>query len=297
MEPNPVLKKLGFADDDRVVIIHADDIGMCHASLSAYIDLMDFGLVSSAATMVPCPWFPATAAYCREHPNVDMGVHTTLTCEWDSYRWGPISTSDPASGLIDSEGYFWRSTREIQDHGDSEAARIELNTQVQRAIDSGINPTHIDTHMGAVVHAKYSTHYAALGSTFHIPVLAMRWDAETFKQARKTDDETAQHVEQQTRDMEAQGIPLVDHMGGMPLGGEKPLELAQQKFSELKPGITHFVIHPSKDTPELRAIAPDWHARVADYEWFRTEALRDFIRNQGIHVIGYRPLCELMRNL
>lgn len=297
MQPNPALKKLGFAANDRVVIIHADDIGMCQASLSAYADLVDFGLLSSASTMIPCPWFPATAAYYREHPHVDMGVHTTLTCEWDHYRWGPISTADPASGMTDSEGYFWRSTREIHDQGQPEAVRVELNAQVQRAIDSGIDPTHIDTHMGAIAHAKYIAHYTALNTAFQTPTLMLRWDAETYKHVRHTDDETAQRAEQQTRELEAQGIPLIDHMSGMPLDGEKSLELAKQRFAALKPGITHFVIHPSKDTPELRAIAPDWQARVADYEWFRTEALRDFIHAQGIQVIGYRPLRDLMRNL
>ena len=97
MHPNPVLKKLGFAPEDRLVIIHADDIGMCHASVAAYRDLMDAGLVSSAAVMVTCPWFPLVAEYCRQHPDADMGVHLTLTSEWDSYRWGPISTPFPAT--------------------------------------------------------------------------------------------------------------------------------------------------------------------------------------------------------
>ena len=98
---NAALKQLGYAADDRVVIIHADDIGMCHATLPAMADLLDFGLLSSAATMVPCAWFPQTAAFCRDHPTVDMGVHLTVNCEWEAYRWGPISTRDPASGMLD----------------------------------------------------------------------------------------------------------------------------------------------------------------------------------------------------
>ena len=108
MLPNPVLKKLGFGDCDRLVIIHADDIGMCQASLAAYGDLVEFGLVSAASTMVPCSWFAATAQFCREYPGagVDMGVHVTLTSEYDGYRWGPVSTRDPASGLLDQAGAF-----------------------------------------------------------------------------------------------------------------------------------------------------------------------------------------------
>ena len=109
MAPNPVLKKLGLSDEARVVIFHADDIGMCQASLAAYADLVGVGLISAASTMVPCPWFPATAAFCRANPDrVDMGVHITLTSEWADYRWGPTSTCDPTSGLLDADGYMHR---------------------------------------------------------------------------------------------------------------------------------------------------------------------------------------------
>ena len=79
MEPNPILKKLGYSNNDRLVIIHTDDIGMCHASVQAYSELVDFGLISSGATMVPCPWFPQVAMFCRQNTKVDMGVHLPLT--------------------------------------------------------------------------------------------------------------------------------------------------------------------------------------------------------------------------
>src|SRR5512137_730397 len=150
MHPNPVLRKLGLADDDRAVIIHTDDIGMCQASLAAFADLVDFGLISSGATMVPCPWFPEVAAYCRAHPSVGLGVHLTLTSEWDSYRWGPISTRDPASGMIDDDGYFYRRSEPVQECADPEAVLVELQAQVERALKAGIDVTHVDTHMGTV---------------------------------------------------------------------------------------------------------------------------------------------------
>src|SRR4030043_269782 len=147
MEPNPILKKLGFANNDRLVIIHTDDIGMCHASVQAYSELVDFGLISSAATMVPCSWFPQVALFCRQNAKVDMGVHLTLTSEWNTYRWSPISTHRLESGLIDSEGYFHRRSEDVQTSGDPEAVQIELQAQLDRAISAGISITHLDTHM------------------------------------------------------------------------------------------------------------------------------------------------------
>ena len=106
MQPNPVLKKLGFSNDDRVIIIHTDDIGMCQASVDAFADLVDFGLISSGAVMVPCPWFLEAAKFAVAHPEADLGAHMTLTSEWETYRWGPVSTRDPETGLMDEEGFF-----------------------------------------------------------------------------------------------------------------------------------------------------------------------------------------------
>ena len=72
------------------------------------------------------------------------------------------------------------------------------------------------------------------------------------------------------------------------------LEDAKRAFDSLPGGITHFIIHPSKDTPELRAITPDWRCRVADYETFLKEELRQYLKDTGVHVIGYRALKDLM---
>jgi hypothetical protein len=295
MQPNPVLRKLGLRDDDRVAIIHADDVGMCHASVSAYGDLMDFGLVSSAATMVPCGWFSALAAYCRQHPGMDVGVHLTLTCEWDTYRWGPISTRDSASGLIDDEGFFYRSSNEAVTHGNPAAVAIEVKAQIERALAAGVDATHIDTHMGTMTFPPLIPLYIQAALEYRLPVMFFRWGEEKLR-ARGYDAERIAQALKLIEMLEAQNMPLIDHIVGMPLEGEKPLELAQQAFAALEPGITHFIIHPSHDTPELRAIAPDWRARVADFEWFASEKLRDFIRDAGIHVIGYRALRDLLRS-
>jgi chitin disaccharide deacetylase len=102
--PNPVLKKLGCSNADRLVIIHVDDVGMCQASIAAFEELWQAGIISCGAVMVPCPWFPQAAAYARNNPQADLGVHATLTSEWQTYRWGPVSTRAPASGLMDAEG-------------------------------------------------------------------------------------------------------------------------------------------------------------------------------------------------
>src|SRR5690606_16411902 len=120
-------KGLGYSETDRVVIFHADDIGNSHASVQAYMDLFEFGLITSAAVMVPCGWFPLVAEFCRQHEAVDMGVHLTLNCEVNACRWSPISTTDAATGLIDSEGYLPRTIAAVQTNATPEAVDAEVN--------------------------------------------------------------------------------------------------------------------------------------------------------------------------
>jgi predicted glycoside hydrolase/deacetylase ChbG (UPF0249 family) len=294
ISPNPVLKKLGLSDTDRVAIIHTDDIGMCQASVDAFADLNEVGIISSGAVMVPCPWYLQAAEYARQHPQADLGIHLTLTSEWKNYRWGPVSTRDPVSGLIDEEGYFYHLTAPAQEHGDPAAVDLELNTQVERAIRAGIVPTHVDTHMGTVAHPKFMGTYIQLAMKFRVPLMIFRLD-EVGWQAMGLDPEFAKMAAALIEQLEGSGLPLLDGMTGMPLDiEENHLERTKQALSDLKPGITHFIIHPSKDTPELRAITPDWRCRVANYQDFSNEELRKHIRNIGLHVIGYRTLKELM---
>jgi predicted glycoside hydrolase/deacetylase ChbG (UPF0249 family) len=292
--PNPVLKKLGLAPDDRAVIIHTDDICMCQASVEAFADLNQVGIISSGAVMVPCPWFLHAADYARQHPQVDLGIHLTLTSEWETYRWGPISTRDPASGLLDAAGYFHHRTAHVQEQADPAAVDLELNTQVERAIQAGIRPTHADTHMGSVAHPKFMGSYIRLAWKFRLPVMIFRFDEAAWR-AMGLDPEAAQIAANLVQQLEETGLPMLDNMVSMPLDKEEGhWERTRQALSDLKPGITHFIIHPSKDTPELRAITPDWRCRVANYQDFMNEELRKHIQAIGLHVIGYRTLQDLM---
>jgi hypothetical protein len=296
MSINPVLKRLGFSNTDRLVIIHADDIGMCQASIAAFAQLWEYGTVSSGAVMMPCSWAPAAAEFCRTHPDVDMGVHATLTSEWNTYRWGPLSTRDPDSGLLDEDGFFHRSTQETQANANPEAVLVELQTQIARALAWGIDVTHLDTHMGAVAHPKFFTAYYQAAVQHHIAVMIPRGEAAVY-QEMGLDAETAAGFAALTSQLEEQGLPLVDAILSLPL--DKPegqIDLAKKLLGDLPTGLTHFIIHPCTDSPELRAITPDWKSRVANYETFMSREIKEFLKNSDIQVTGYRALRNLIRS-
>jgi chitin disaccharide deacetylase len=299
MKANPLLAALGLSPQDRAVLIHTDDIGMCHASLAAYADLTEHGVISAGSVMVPCPWFPATARYCVDHAGiVDMGVHTTLNSEWRSgYRWGPISTCDPASGLIDEAGYLRAATKETQTNALPEAVHREITAQVERALAAGIDVTHIDTHMGTVLHLGFVESYVRIPLEHGIPPFVVRPTAEVL-QARGLDQALVGSINVVVEALAAQGVPVFDDIRSPSFTSrEAHLDQVKNELTSLKPGLTYLIIHPSKDTPELRAILPNrWQARVADYETFMKEELRAFIDAQGIRIIGWRQLRDLMRS-
>jgi len=294
MKVNPYLKKLGFSDNDRAVIIHTDDIGMCHASVQAFKDLWAFGTITSGATMVPCPWFPAVAQMCRENPEIDMGVHATLNAEWESYRWGPVSEAGADSGLRDEAGYFHQWHQAVYDNASPEDVEKEVNAQIEKALKAGIDVTHVDSHMGTIIHPEFIQSYAQSASSRLLPNMLPRNSAKGAELIMGEEERIANAPAIDA--LEGIGVPMVDGIFSMPLEhGDDHIEVAKRLFDEVPIGITHFILHPSIDTSELRAIAPDWRARVANYNAFMSDELKKFIEGADIKLIGYRDIRDAMR--
>lgn len=293
---NPALKKLGFGEEDRVVIVHTDDIGMCQATMPAYESLLEFGLISSASVMVPCPWFREAARFCREHPKVDMGVHLTLNAEWETYRWGPISTHDVTSGLIDEQGYFFSKPEETIRRADLRVVTTELKAQLERALAAGIDVTHVDSHMGTVMYEPFFQLYVDLALEYRLPLFLPKISASGLARQGLSPDLIERRL-QLMSELEERGVPLFDGLMMLPLDDPTDhIARAKDLIDKLRPGLTYMILHPSVDTPELRACAPDWPSRVANYEAFSNPELREYVQQAGVHLIGYRPLRDLMRD-
>ncbi|MEI2692146.1 MAG: polysaccharide deacetylase family protein [Anaerolineae bacterium] len=296
---NPILRQLGFAATDRVVVLHADDIGMCQATLPAYETLSTAGAISSAAVMVPCPWFNSVAEQCRRRagdPQVDMGVHLTLTSEWDSYRWRPLTTCDPASGLLDGEGYFPSRAMPVIQRADLDAVRLELTAQVQRALAAGIDVTHVDSHMLTLFHPRLLSVYIDVARQFDLPPFLVQippgWqsdmghDAETIALGQRLIAEAADA-----------GLPIFDYFQVLSLAdSEHRVAEMSALLNQLPAGLSIILFHPAVDTPELRALAPDWRCRVADYELFSGDLLPHLLADAGVQVIGFRALRDAIRD-
>src|SRR5262245_58409323 len=149
-----IAERLGYPRDAKLLIVHADDLGMAHSVNAATIKAFETGLVNSGSIMVPCPWLSEIAAYARANPQADLGLHLTLTSEWTALRWGPVSSRDRVSSLLDKDGYFRLTETEAGAQADPKQVEMEITAQIERARSLGIQPTHLDSHMGTLYQNK-----------------------------------------------------------------------------------------------------------------------------------------------
>ena len=290
-----LIEKLGFETSDKVVIFHIDDVGFSHASNLASFQCLDFGVASCGSVIVPAPWFLEAASICKSKPQYDIGVHLTLTCEYDLYRWRALSSVNTDSGLLDSEKSLWRTTEEAIANINPKAAEAEMRTQVQTALDSGIDITHIDTHMGTVMDPKFLPSYLKIAREFKVAPFLPRVSREDLEAVGLGD--AADIYLGMFEKLEENGTPILDSMI-IDTMGDSPnkTDYYCKRFSEIKPGITHFLFHAAKMGPELKAITPDsasW--RDLDYQAFTDPKIKDCVEKHNLKIIGYKEIRDVIR--
>ncbi len=275
---------------NRYLIIHADDAGMCHSANRATIHAMTDGAVSSASVMVPCPWFSEFAAWASERPDMDVGVHLTLTSEWKHYRWGPVAPKEHVPGLLDDEGYLWRRVEDVVKHATAREVEIEARAQIERALRIGVRPTHIDSHMGTLfAHPEFLETYLALSAEYGIPAMLPRPTEEQLA------SELGKIVAARLGDFERRGFRVLDRLITSVNGDtyKTRKESLLQAITGLGPGVTQVIVHLMDDDPEARGIANSWHIRAIEYKLCLDEEIRAHAEQEGVALVGYRDLAEL----
>jgi len=276
---SPLAKRLGLT---RAVILHVDDLGMCHGANHAFLTLAARGLVTCGSVMVPCPWFREIAEAFAADSALDIGVHLTLTSEWVGYRWAPISTTSKASGLIDDDGYFWRDLASLRRHLVPEAAATELRAQVDRALAAGLRPTHLDAHMAAAMLPELLESQITLAREHGmIPVLP--------RSIRFAPDPKVYHRAVTALQMTGLGLP--DHFRGtLAVPGSAAPQAYEGMIRGLPDGITHIALHCTAPG-DIEAIAPD-HAgwRTQEYRLLKEGCILEWCQAVGLKSIGYREV-------
>jgi hypothetical protein len=293
---NDGLARIGFPPGSRVAIFHADDVGMCHGANAAFEGLSRLGSITCGAVMVPCPWFLEAAELARRNSRLDLGVHLTLTSEWATYRWAPISTTSRSSGLVDENGYFWRRLPMLAPRVVPEAAEAEMRAQIERALSAGIDVTHLDTHMGAALLPQLAEIYIRLGREYRLPILFPR-NLPDYISVLDFEGIALESYLGLLESLETEGGPLVDHFRMSPWAPREETDrVYRELISGLPVGLTMIALHPTQ-SGEIESIVPaKAHFRTEEYRLFQDPGFQDFIAGQKIHPLGFRPLRDLLRH-
>ncbi len=281
-----IAESLGYPPDSKLLIIHADDLAVAHSEDAASFDALDKHAVTSASIMVPCPWLTEVAAYAKDHPDADLGLHLTLTSEWKTYRWGPIESKDKVPSLLDPSGYLWPETDQASRNLKPEEVDREIRAQIEHAMAMGIHPTHLDSHMGVLFsRPELFAVYVKVAREYKLPFLAVR-----PPQAPK-----------ELLSMLSDKDPILDSI----IMADPKIDAANWKsfylnaIKNLKTGVTEIIVHLGHDDAELQSVMvdhPDYGAawRQRDYDVITSPEFKKALQDNHVVLIKWQDLKKLL---
>ncbi len=277
------------------LVIHADDVGMCHGANCAFVELSHAGTITSGSVMVPCPWFPEIAELAAGDPSLDVGVHLTLNAEKSHYRWRPVSNASQASGLIDADGYLWRTVSSVRAHAHPDAVELEWRAQIDRALAAGIDVTHLDAHMGSALAPEWCERFVAIGVEYGVPIVitaTLAGYAPHNHLAGVDESAFAPFVDT----ARAAGLHAFDMVLETDFGRPSAAAVDYRTLlGTVRGDLAFCAFHPNAPG-EVEMIEPGTsHVRTDEYALFSTRAWSEWLVQQPFSLIGMRVLRDRYR--
>jgi predicted glycoside hydrolase/deacetylase ChbG (UPF0249 family) len=280
---------LGYPADARLLIINADDFGMCHSVNEAITGALQKGIVRSTTLMTPCPWALKAMRFLTDHPEIPFGVHLTVISEWPDYRWGPLTPGVKVPTLIDEAGHFYNFQQMPQflAQVSHDQLEMEFRAQIEFVLAAGLKPTHLDWHCLRIMGRE------EMQGRDEISGIMLRLAKEYGVALRVGGRSWIEEVQ-------SQGYPSNDHdfLDSYLLDPATKAEQYVELLRQLPVGLNEWAVHPGLDTPELLAIDPgDKRIRQSDYDFLTSQQARDVIEEEGIILLDYRALQDVWREV
>ncbi len=281
--------RLGYGEEEKLLIIHADDLGVSHAQNKGSFESMTRGVVNSGSIMMPCPWVAEVVEFYKEHPDSDLGLHLTLTNEWKKLRWSSVAPNDQVSSILNEDGFMYPDCLEFGKHAKLEDVEKELRAQIDKSLALGLKPTHLDAHMGCLVFSSAEIFgiYLKLGREYKIPCMVSRFFLKAAGQ-NFLDQVTDQDVIIERTFTAGPD----DFDGGMEQYYEDVLR------NRVLPGVQILLIHPGYDNEEMKAMTEGhyyWGSawRQQDLEFFTSNKCRKILQEENIKLIRWSEIQKL----
>ncbi len=278
---------------EKLLIIHADDLGMSHSKNRATIKALEAGAISSASIMVPCSWLLEAVEWAKQNPKADLGIHLTLTSEWKNYRWKPVAPADKVKGLIDPQGYMWSSVEQVVRNASPQEVETEIRAQIETALKFGLKPTHLDSHMGTLYSdPRFFEVFLKVAMDYKITPMVFSPTPEIMLMSASR----GIHYRDVYKRIQELGIPTIDYLNPQyELGDtyEQHRRRLHEYIRTLRPGVNELIVHLGEDDPEGNAITSGWRYRVDELKILMEPAFKELVQQSGIRLFTYRELNEM----
>lgn len=288
----------------KYLIVNADDFGLCHSANEAVFDLFRDGKLFSSTIMMVCPGAEEAAKFAVENPQYAIGVHLTMTSEWETWRWGTLTDSP---SLLDEYGYMWHSTEQVEKNAKLSDLKRELNAQIDKALSLGMKPSHIDNHMGSL-YGNRTLRFTMLNMTLK----EMGRRGYAFRLYSKADKRLTPAGTPQPVYMASgkiMGLLAKIHKVTLPdyllfpdwnrdlssNSYEHYRETVLKLWTDIPDGVTETFLHPALETDELKSITGNWFQRVWEYNLMKDPATHEYLKAHGVTMISYRDLIEMKK--
>lgn len=297
----------------KYLIINADDFGMCRGANLAVMDLFKDpkSALTSSTIMAPCGWAPEAAMFAKENPQFGIGVHWTFTSEWSKYRWAPVASNNTDS-LRDKDGFMFHESDEFEENADLDEVEAECKAQIERLKKLGLNPSHVDNHMGSIYGIE-TGRFELLNVAFDV---ASEYGLPFRFPANFTEDQASNTMLDIKIDKKLimglfgnivgyakeKNVIIPDFL--VPNEWNVPQNQSYENFKEYiyelyksfpDDGVTETYMHPALETDDLKGTTGVWQRRVWEYTILKDPQTRQHIESLGFKLINYRDLANLKK--
>ena len=282
-----IAEKLGFPKDAKLLIMHADDLGVCHSVNRASIDAFEASAISSSSIMVPCPWFSEIAEYAATNKNFCWGLHLTLTSEWKYYKWDGVASADRIPTLLNDNGFMYEKVIDVVSNADLNEVEIELRAQIEKAMNAGIQVSHLDSHMGTLFATpELFKLYVKMGNEYELPVMI---PGDRIPPSWNLSDMLG-----------PVHYPL-DQLIMLNEMSDDWQEMYDEMVHMVKPGLNEIIVHLGYDDAELQAVMIDHPSfgsswRQKDLEYVMSDHFKTKLKELNIHLVSWKNVRNALLN-
>ena len=286
----------------KYIIINADDFGMCHSANKAVFELFEMGGLKSSTIMMPCPTSGEAVQFSIDHPQYGIGIHLTMTAEWQKYRWKPLTM---AKSLMDKDGYMWHEAPDVQLHAKLNDLRNEIRAQIDKAHAMGMKPDHIDSHMESL-YGFDTGRFSVLGMT----IKTVGEYGYAYRLYTNTDKRVApagipypiwSATKLITRTLSKKYDVIMPDFLLFPDWNEDLRDNGYEHYRDeilkiwtnIPEGVTETFVHPSVESDEIKGITGLWHCRVWEYQLLKDPYTHQYLKDHGVTEISYKELIDM----